>query len=321
MTCAQSFWISKAKTSELRTEDLARPERGQVRVRTLFSGISRGTESLVFKGQVPESEHERMRGPHMGGAFPFPVKYGYSAVGLVEDGRSDLVGRTVFCLHPHQDRFVVSEDALRLVPETIPPERAVLAANMETALNILWDAEVLPGDRVAVFGAGVVGALVAFLASRIPGTETVLADPNPAREVLTSRLGLQFAKPDHLSGAFDVLINASASGQALSSAIECAGLEARVVEASWYGEMPVSLALGGAFHARRLSLVSSQVGTIPARQRARWDYARRMGKALSLLEDPRLDALISGETRFQDLSEAYEGILTDPATLCHRIRY
>ncbi|SHM34067.1 zinc-dependent alcohol dehydrogenase [Roseibium suaedae] len=321
MTSARAFWISRAETSELRTETLAPLKAGHVRVKTLFSGISRGTEALVFKGLVPPGEHERMRGPNMGGCFSFPVKYGYAAVGRVEEGSADLAGKPVFCLHPHQDHFVVPEAAVRPIPENVPVERAILAANMETALNILWDAEVLPGDRVAVFGAGVVGALVAFLAARIPGTETILIDPNPARSALAASLDLSFARPEQVNGPFDVLINASATGEALSLAIEQAGQEARVVEASWFGEARASLSLGGAFHVRRLSLISSQVGNLPARQRARWDYSRRMDKALSLLSDPRLDALVSGETLFEDLPGAYGRILMDPATLCHRIRY
>ncbi|SSC68576.1 unnamed protein product [Ciceribacter selenitireducens ATCC BAA-1503] len=290
-------------------------------VRMLFSGVSRGTENLVFNGRVPTSEFERMRGPHMGGEFPFPVKYGYSAVGQVESGNASLLGRTVFCLHPHQDVFTVGETAVTVLPDGLPSARAVLTANMETALNIVWDAGILPGDRVVVFGAGVVGALVAYLASRIAGTEVLLIDRNPARRALAASLGLDFASGDEVTGEFDVAVNASGSAEALARAIELAGQEARVVEASWHGDRPVSLPLGGAFHARRLSIVSSQVGSVPPSRRARWTYARRLAKALDLLRDDRLDVLISGETRFADLEKAYPAILADPETLCHRIHY
>lgn len=300
---------------------MASPQPGEVEVRTLFSGISRGTESLVFRGNVPESEYARMRGPNMGGSFPFPVKYGYAAVGIVEEGPDDLAGKAVFCLHPHQERFVVAAGQVRLLPENLPPERAILAANMETALNVIWDAGILPGDKVAVYGAGVVGTLTAYLSSRIAGTETVLVDINPQRADLAAPLGLNFSAPGELPGEFDVLINASGSDDALRDALDRAGQEARIVEASWHGERRVQLPLGGAFHARRLSLISSQVSSIPRARCARWDYGRRIRKALELLCDPCLDALISGETCFRDLPGSYARILSDEGTLCHRVRY
>lgn len=318
---SRALWFPAAGTCELREEPLPPMVEGEVVVRMLFSGISRGTETLVFNGRVPSSEFDRMRGPHMGGKFPFPVKYGYSAVGQIEAGCATLVGKTVFCLHPHQDLFNANQAAVTVLPAGLPPARAVLAANMETALNIVWDAGILPGDRVAVFGAGVVGSLVAYLASQIIGTEVLLIDRNPARKILADRLGLAFASGEDVAVEFDVAVNASGSAEALARAIELAGQEAHIVEASWYGDRPVSLPLGGAFHARRLSIVCSQVGSVPPVRRARWTYARRLAKALELLRDNRLDALISGETGFADLATAYPAILADPQTLCHRICY
>lgn len=318
---ARALWLPAAGTCEMRAEPLSAPGRGEVLVRTLYSGISRGTESLVFQGRVPPGEEERMRGPNMAGAFSFPVKYGYAAVGRIESGPDDLLGKTVFCLHPHQDRFVVPAGMVTPLPDALPPERAVLTANMETALNIVWDAAILPGDRVAIFGAGVVGALTAFLASRIVGTEIVLVDRDPARAGLAAALAIAFAPPNDLDGEFDCLVNASGAPEALATALDHAGQEARIVEASWYGDKPVTLPLGHAFHARRLSIVSSQVGSLPAARRARWDFSRRLAKALDLLHAECLDALISGETAFDALAEAYPAILSDPGTLCHRIRY
>lgn len=318
---AAALWFEAKEICLVRHEPLGMPAQNEVLVRTLYSGISRGTEALIFKGAVPESEFERMRGPHMEGEFPFPVKYGYAAVGEVVEGPTGLIGRHVFALHPHQDRFILASDQVTLLPEALPPERAVLAANMETALNIIWDAGVQPGDRVAVFGAGVVGTLVAYLSSRIAGTETILIDKDPKRGKLASDLDLAFAEPDRIDGEFDILINASAAPAALENAIAHAGFEARIVEASWYGDRMVSIPLGGAFHSRRLSLVSSQVGGIPPSRRARWTYRRRMGKALELLLDPRLERLISGETAFSELPDAYARILSTQDTLCHRIHY
>lgn len=318
---ARALWFPAAGECELRDEVVNAPGKHEVLVRTLYSGISRGTESLVFRGKVPEQEQERMRGPQMAGEFTFPVKYGYASVGRVEQGLAGLVGKHVFALHPHQSVFVTAGSGVTRLPAGLPPERAVLAANMETALNIIWDAKVLPGDNVAVFGAGVVGTLTAYLASRIPGTRVALVDPNPARQSIADSLCIPFGDGDRLTGEFDVLINASASARALQTAIDLAGVEARIVEASWYGDTPVELSLGGTFHSKRLSMISSQVGAVPSDRRSRWSYSRRLSKAMDLLKDDCLDVLISGETGFEDIVSAYPNILSDPDTLCHRIRY
>jgi NADPH:quinone reductase-like Zn-dependent oxidoreductase len=321
MPTATTFWIEEPGRAGFRRSVLAEPDAGEVLVRTLHSGISRGTEALVFAGRVPETEHDRMRAPFMQGAFPAPLAYGYMAVGRVEAGPDALRGRAVVCLHPHQDRFVVPADAVTPLPEGLPPDRAILAANMETALNVLWDARVAPGDRVAVIGAGVVGALAAKLAASIPGTDVTLVDVLPARAYLAQRLGVAFATPDTTPEECDVVIHATATAAGLATAIAASGFEARIVEASWHGAGETPVALGGAFHSRRLALVSSQVGALPAERRGRWSHARRIAKALDLLRPAHFDALISGETRFPELADQYAEILRDPATLCHRIRY
>jgi threonine dehydrogenase-like Zn-dependent dehydrogenase len=288
-------------------------------VEMLYSGISRGTERLVFEGRVPESEHTRMRGPAQEGDFPFPVKYGYCAVGRVLEG--PLAGRTVFALHPHQSRFRLPAAALTPLPKGLPPARAVLTANMETALNILWDSGAGAGDRIAVIGAGVVGALTGYLAARLPGADVTLVDVNPQRADIAQALGCHFAQPENAPKDCDVIVHLSATPQGLALAMECAGQEATIVEGSWHGAGATPLPLGGAFHSRRLRLVSSQVGSLPPARAPRWNYARRMAKALELLADPALDALVTGETLFTDLPMRYGAILSDPGTLCHRIRY
>lgn len=318
---ARALWIEAAGRVAVREEMLPVPRDGEVQVRVRFGGISRGTESLVLAGRVPESEHARMRAPFQAGGFPFPVKYGYACVGTVEAGSDALRGRSVFCLHPHQERFVVPADRVVTVPEAVPAARAVLAANMETALNVVWDAGVGPGDRVAVIGAGVVGALVARLVARMPGTACTLVDIAPERAHLAQALGLGFAEPAQAPRDCDVVVHASASESGLATAIDCAGFEARIVEASWYGDRRIAVPLGGAFHSRRLQVVSSQVGHLPTARRARWSYGRRLSAALDLLDDPRLDALVSGESAFDELAADYPRVLADPATLCHRIVY
>lgn len=318
MTVASGLWLTGPQKAALR-ETQYTVGAGDLEIRTLFTGISRGTERLVFHGQVPEQEHATMRAPFQEGEFSFPVKYGYAAVGDVLTTARQ--GETVFALFPHQTRFAVPAQAALTVPADVPAGRAILAANMETALNIIWDARVGIGDRVVVVGCGVVGALVGYLARRVPGTEVTLVDINPGREGLARAFGCDFASPDTVDGTADVVIHASANAAGLALAIAVAGVEATVVEASWYGAQSVDIPLGGAFHQRRLRIVSSQVGRVPAHQTARWTYGRRLAKALALLADPVLDALISGETAFCDLAADYAGILGAADTLCHRVRY
>jgi threonine dehydrogenase-like Zn-dependent dehydrogenase len=297
---ARSLWFAKKGVAELRTARLPPPAPGEACVRTQFSGISRGTERLVFEGGIGQSEWERMRCPMQEGTFPFPVKYGYCATGVIEDGPSDLVGRQVFCLHPHQDFFNVPVTALAPIPADVPMRRATLAANMETALNAVWDSGAGPGDRIVVVGAGIVGLLVASLAARLPGTTVTAVDTDDTRRAIVEALGAGFARPEHAPADADVVLHASATSAGLNTAIASAGLEATIVEMSWYGSKPVQVDLGGAFHSRRLKLVSSQVGMVSPGRRARWDYRRRLEAALRLLAEPALDALVEEEIDFGD---------------------
>lgn len=319
---ARAFWTVAPGRGEIRTERLPELAEGEVLVRALHSGLSRGTEALVFQGGVPESEYERMRAPFQQGEFPAPVKYGYSAVGRVEAGPDELLGQVVFCLHPHQDRFVVPAGAVVPLPEGVPADRAVLAANVETAVNGVWDAAVGPGDRVTVVGAGVVGALVAWLAGRVPGTTVTLVDIEPRRERLASALGVDFAAPEAAAGERDVVVHASGSESGLICALGLAGNQARVVEMSWYGRDRPSVPLGEAFHSRRLSIVASQVGQLPPQRQPRWSHRRRLELALELLSEPLLDELISGASSFERMPEDLPALLAASGeVLCHRIDY
>lgn len=297
---AKALWYVAPGKAELRPEQIDAPTPGTAQVRMLFSGISRGTERLVLAGKVGESEWQRMRAPMQAGSFPFPVKYGYCAVGTVMAGPETLRGKTVFCLHPHQDVFNVPADRLTLVPDAVPARRATLTANMETALNALWDSGAGPADRIAVVGGGIVGLLVAHLAARLPGASVTLVDVDPSRASLANGLGAQFATPKDAPGECDIVFHTSAVAAGLDTAITLAGEEATIVEMSWYGSAPASVHLGGAFHSRRLRLISSQVGKVSPARRIRWDYARRLEAALKLLEDPRLDALVTEEVAFAD---------------------
>lgn len=319
---AFSLWYCGKGKAEIRQENLAPPGAADLRVKAAFSAISRGTESLVFAGRVPESEFDRMRAPFMAGAFPFPVKYGYAAVGQVQDGGGSLHGRNVFALHPHQTAFNIPAASAVALPEDVPPYRAVLAANMETALNGVWDAAPGPADRIAVIGAGVVGSLVAYLCARLPGAEVTLVDINPARAGLAAALGVDFAAPAKAPRDCDLVVHASGSPDGLTTALELAGDEATVLEMSWYGDRPVTAALGGAFHSRRLRLISSQVGSIAPSHRPRWNYHRRLSAALGLLADSRLDALLAPAIAFNDVPKRLPEILAaGSTTLCQPIAY
>jgi NADPH:quinone reductase-like Zn-dependent oxidoreductase len=319
---ALALWYRGPGQVELREEAIAPPGADEVRVKTLYSAISRGTESLVFGGHIPVGEFGRMRAPFMAGDFPFPVKYGYAAVGRIENGSDALRGKTVFALYPHQTAFNIPASAAVALPEEVPPHRAVLAANMETALNGVWDAAPGPADRIAVIGAGVVGSLVAYLCGQISGTDVTLVDINSSRAELAMKLGVSFAEPGNANADCDLVVHASGSPDGLRTALELAGDEATVLEMSWYGDAAVTAMLGGPFHSRRLRLVSSQVGRIAPSHRPRWTHGRRLAAAVALLSDPRLDALLAPPVAFGDLSERLPGILdAGSGILCQPIIY
>jgi threonine dehydrogenase-like Zn-dependent dehydrogenase len=319
---ARAFWVRKPGAGEIREVPLPEPGPDDVVVRTLHSGISRGTETLVFRGEVPESQREAMRAPFQEGDFPGPVEYGYLAVGVVERGPAELRGRTVFCLHPHQTAFVVPAGAVVPVPDDVPARRAVLAGTVETAVNALWDAPPLLGDRVTVVGAGMVGCCLARLLARFPGVDVELVDVDDGREDIAARLGVRFASPAGATGDRDLVLHASATAAGLQRSLDLLRPEGTVVELSWYGDREVTVALGGAFHSRRLSLRASQVGTVaPARRGAR-STRQRLALALDLLHDPAFDALLTGSSPFAELPEVMAQLADGrlPA-LCHTIAY
>lgn len=319
---ARAFWVLAPGAGEIRPAILAEPDENHVMVRTLFSGVSRGTEALVFAGRVPASEHRRMRAPFQEGEFPSPVKYGYQSVGVVERGGRELEGRVVFCLFPHQTQYVVPSDAVHVLPADVPPARAVLAANMETALNGVWDACPLAGDRVVVVGGGAVGCLTAWLVGRFPGCTVQLVDVNPERAQVAAALGVSFAEPGNALTDADVVIHASGSASGLTTALNSAGADTTIVELSWFGDTLVQMPLGGAFHAKRLTIKSSQVGNLPPGRRGLWTYRRRMTTALRLLNHPALDVLITGESAFDELPQLLPQLTNTPSsTICQRIRY
>jgi len=318
---ATALWTVAPGVAELREETLPEAGADQVVVRSLASGISRGTERLVLAGDVPESQWSAMRAPLMAGGFPFPVKYGYAAVGVVEQGPAPLLGRRVFCLHPHQDRFVAPAAMCLPVPLGVPDHRAVLAANMETAVNVLWDARPLVGERALVVGAGVVGLLAALLLATTLGVDLWVCDIDPSRAALAGALGLRFCAPEEAPHQRDLVLHASGDPAGLRLALGRCGFEGRVVEVSWYGGREVALPLGEDFHARRLSVVSSQVGQVARPMRGRRSHAERLALALALLDDARLDALLGPPTRFADLPATLPALLGPAGAPCPVVTY
>jgi threonine dehydrogenase-like Zn-dependent dehydrogenase len=314
---ARALWFTSSGKSEIRPVELPEPGPGDVLVRTLYSGISRGTETLVLRGGVPVSQHDVMRAPFQDGDFPWPVKYGYLNVGVVE--RGPLLGRTVFCLYPHQTHYVVPAEAVTPVPDAVPAARAVLAGTVETAVNALWDAKPLIGDRIAVVGGGMVGSSVAAVLARFPGVRLQLVDADPGRASVAAALGVEFATPEQAAGNCDLVVHASATEAGLARSLALLAPEGQVVELSWYGDRQVSVPLGEFFHSRRLRLRSSQVGVVARPDRT---YAERMSLALDLLADPAFDALITGESAFDDLPAVLPRLAGgELPALCHRVRY
>ena len=317
---AQAFWVAAPGRGEIRREAVPDPGAGEVLVRTIRSAVSRGTETLVFRGGVPAGQRERMRAPFQVGDFPGPVKYGYLNVGVVAAGEPSLVGRTVFCLYPHQTAYVVPAEAVTVVPDDVPPERAVLAGTVETAVNALWDVPPLVGDRIAVVGAGMVGCCAARLLAGVPGAEVTLVDVDPARAATADALGVGFALPADAEDGRDLVVHTSASSTGLQLSLDLLVADGTVVDLSWYGDTEVRLALGGRFHADRLSIRSSQVGTLAPRRLGRRTSAERRALALELLRDPAYDALITGASPFEELPTVMAALADGrlPA-LCHGI--
>jgi threonine dehydrogenase-like Zn-dependent dehydrogenase len=319
---ASAFWVRTPGQGEIRAVALPEPGRDDVLVRTLRSGVSRGTETLVFRGGVPPGQYAAMRAPFQDGDFPGPVKYGYLNVGAVEQGPPELRGRTVFCLYPHQTAYVVPASAVTVVPDGVPPGRAVLAGTVETAVNALWDAAPLVGDRVAVVGAGMVGCCVARLLSRFPGVEVTLVDVDPSRAAVAAALGVDFALPPEAADGRDLVIHASATSSGLQRSLDLLAPEGTVIDLSWYGDTDVQLSLGGAFHSARLGIRASQVGTVSPARRASRTTGDRLALALELLHDPTFDVLVTGESRFAELPDVMARLAAGRlSALCHTIRY
>jgi threonine dehydrogenase-like Zn-dependent dehydrogenase len=325
-----AYWLRRPGVGEIRPVTVPEPGPDDVLVRTLRSGVSRGTETLVYRGGVPPSHYAIMRAPYQDGDFPGPVKYGYLNVGVVERGPDRLRGRTVFCLYPHQTAYVVPADAVTIVPDDIGPDRAVLAGTVETAVNALWDAAPLLGDRVTVVGAGMVGCCVARLLARFPGVRVTLVDVDASRAGVAAAIGVDFVTPDDAlrrrpgdgPGDQDLVVHTSATSAGLQLALDLLTAEGTVLELSWYGDREVTVGLGGTFHSGRLGIRASQVGSVSPARRGTRTFADRMALAMELLRDPAFDALVTGASHFDDLPDVMARLADGRlAALCHTITY
>jgi NADPH:quinone reductase-like Zn-dependent oxidoreductase len=317
-----AYWTMAPRHGVLRTEPARAPGEDEALVRNICSGISRGTEMLVYAGYVPPEVADSMRAPFQAGNLPGPVKHGYLSVGLVEEGPVHLKGRRVFCLHPHQDRYVVPATALTPVPDDVPSDRAVLAGTVETGINALWDAGPRIGDRIAVVGAGMVGGIIAALLRSFPLDRLQLVDVNSARSALAAALEVKLVHPDDAAAENDLVFHCSATESGLARSLQLLGEEAKLIELSWYGTNEPRVPLGAAFHSRRLTIKASQVGAVASSRRARRTTGDRLALAMRLLTDPIFDTFITGHAPFGALPQTMESIFNgDTETLCQVIDY
>lgn len=319
---SRALWYAETGQAVLRPIVTGEVQEGEVRVKSAYGAISKGTESLVFHGQVPEREYARMRAPFQEGNFPYPVKYGYATVGTIVEGPETMCGKTVFCLYPHQNEFVVPVSAVTQVPPEVPASRAVLAANMETAVNAVWDADLSEGSTISVIGAGVVGLLIGYVARLIADCPVEIIDIDQNKADAAAALGLDFAHPDQASIDRAVVFHASATSAGLTSALRACCFEGKVIEVSWFGDKHVSVPLGEDFHSRRLTIVSSQVGSVARPKREFTSHSDRLAFALSLLDNPALDVLFNHDISFASLPAALPPLFAAGSqALCPRIVY
>ena len=292
---------------------MPRPAAGEVLVTTLFSGISSGTEALVYRGEVGEGVALDDTISALGGQFRYPFAYGYACAGKAEDS-----GGTVFAFHPHQDIFAARISDLLPLP-AIDPASATLFPLVETALQVTLDAGTGYRDQVIVLGGGVLGLLTALLLQR-SGQRPVLAEPQAWRRVVASSLDVTTAAPEELAGEeVPLVIDASGNPDAPSAALGMLGHEGTLLIASWFGAKPVVLPLGGAFHRRRLTIRSTQVSTVPARLSATWTRSRRRAEAAALMTELPLAELCTHVYAFTKAAEAFRAVDEGTPGLMHAV--
>ncbi len=283
---AHALWHVDPAHSVLRQQTLGKLTPGECLVKTRFSMVSLGTERLVCKGGMSPEAYGPMTVPYMQGAFSFPLTYGYSLTGEVIDGPQEWLGERVHAMHPHQDLCVIHSHDLTVVPGNVPLDRAVLASNLETAVNGVWDGQPIMGQRVLVIGYGLIGALIAHLVKPIPGIELHIHDIRGSRKELAIANGHHvWDAAESQPGDYDLIFHTSASSAGLQFAIDHTREEGRVIEMSWYGNQTVNLDLGASFHYGRNRIISSQVSRIASPALPHFDHHRRKSLIFQLLAD------------------------------------
>lgn len=322
----RSVFFTAPNQAAVIEESLPALAPGEVLVETLVSAISPGTEMLFYRGQLPAGVAVDTSIASLSGGLSYPLKYGYACVGRViglgADVPDEWSGRLIFAFHPHESHFCAPVASLLPVPSGIDPERAALLPNAETAVNLVMDAAPLVGERVVVFGLGIVGLLTTALLAQFPLAARYAVDPIESRRALAASLGATetFAPADletlstalaESSGA-DLIFELSGQPAALDQAVQMAGFGARVVVGSWYGNKRANLDLGEHFHRNRLQIVSSQVSTLAPHLTGRWTKARRIQSAWRFLADLPVERLVTHRFPVEEAANAYRLIDQQP---------
>ena len=317
---AQSFWVNKKRGSikkELLNQSLGNDE---LLVKAYYSGISYGTEKIVHDSQVPANQYEFMRAPHQVGEFNKEVKYGYLSVGKVVVGPKSMMNKMVYTMFPHQSMYILKSSLATLIPSHIPYKRALLTANMETAINAMWDSQPSIGDNTYVIGAGIVGILMAYVLSSTFGIKVTVIDNNASKKKLCKFFNIDFENNINCIKDPDIIFECSGNASVLSDLINNSTLETKICILSWYGKQQSKIKMGENCFSRRLEIIFSQVGNITPIQSKKWDNLSRRALALKLLDNKKLDSLIDKqEIKLKELPNFFKKGNTNG--LCKVVKY
>jgi threonine dehydrogenase-like Zn-dependent dehydrogenase len=306
---ANALWHNTSECSAVLEQELPDRNNHMLLIESLYSLVSLGTERLVASALMPVAIWNEMVVPYMEGSFSLPCKYGYSLVGRVLKGPAQYKGKTVHLMHPHQDKSWVNASSVYAIPPEIPAQRAVLASQVETAVNAIWDSRISLGDTILVAGFGLVGAIIALLASAIPGVKVVILEKNEYRKAIAREMCFHVLdRMEDNNDLFDLAIHTTGDEKALQYCIDHIGRESQVTEVSFYGKKSVNLALGGTFHTGRKRIVASQVSQIPSHMLSRWNLERRKDLVFNILKDKRFDLLTGNIVPFEHAADLFNQI-------------
>ena len=317
---SQSLWLIKKNKPKILSKDIYYKKNNKtVLVKTLYSGISKGTENLVARGKIHKSQFKIMRCPFQDGNFSFPIKYGYINIGEIIDGPISLTGKKIFTLFPHQTVFEISTKNINLIKNK-NAKKYLLTANMETAVNIFWDSQAKKNDRILIVGLGSVGLLTAYFFKLKGYKNLYVSDVNLSKKSIAKKLNLNFIHYNKINN-LDCIINTTSNYDVLNNSFTKLNLDGKIIEASWYGEKVGKLNLGNEFHSKRLRIISSQVSNIPLHMQKKHNYRSRLKIAINALNDDKLLLLINSVSKFENLEKNYISILKDKNIIIHAIKY